>query len=97
MFTAKLENLKRKTNKEEIVLIIKEDDILDILKKLIELKLNKVLFIKNYEDGNSRKWTISLKLNEIEYETIISELANYEIYSVEEDRFGKLFEKRLGA
>lgn len=97
MFKEKIDNLKKQSNREEVKLIIKDNEMLDVLKKLVELKMNKISFIDHYGDEGFKKWAIELKINELEYETLIEELKGFEIYSCEEDRFGKYFEKRLGA
>ena len=96
MLKEKIENLRKKANRKEIALIIKDENMLDVLRMLIKLKMNKISLIDNYGE-HSTKWVIYLTLNESDYEKLCVNLKKWEIYSCEEDRFGKYFEKRLGA
>lgn len=95
MLKEKFEVLQKKANKEEIDLIIKNDEMLAVLKGLIELKLNRITLIQQLDV--SKDWYISLKCNELEYEKLITTMKDFQIWTVEEDRFGRLFNKRLGA
>lgn len=96
MLKEKMENLRKKANREEVALIIKDEDMLDVLRTLIKLRMNKISLIDNYGE-RSTKWVVCLTLNESDYEKLCNNLKKWEIYSCEEDRFGKYFEKRLGA
>lgn len=99
MFKEKMEKLQKKSNREELDLIIVDEEMLAVLKGLIALKLNKITFIETYKDENDHreKWLISFKCNELEYENFCELMKGFEIYTIEQDRFGKEFQKRLGA
>ena len=59
--------------------------------------MNKVTYIDYQEFSDGYKWIICLTINELNYEELIENLKQFEVYSCEEDRFGKDFLKRLGA
>ena len=69
MLKEKIENLRKKANRKEIALIIKDENMLDVLRMLIKLKMNKISLIDNYGE-HSTKWVICLTLNESDYEKL---------------------------
>lgn len=93
MLKEKIEILGKKANRQELCLLIKEENAIAIFKKLVEVNLNKITLIEVINNGD---WCISLHINELDYEKLFDELRRFEIYSIEEDTFGKTFKKRLG-
>lgn len=97
MLEEKINNLKKQINRKEVTLKITDERILSVLKGLIELRLNKITFIETVKEKGETIWVIRFSCNELEYEKFCEQFKNYEIYSVEQDRFGKIYYKRLEA